>query len=320
MDNYEKKYLKYKIKYLTLKEQYGSSPPIDEMQRKRLSAEAKQMSDKYSFGQIPEKQTDEFIITRKADNLKFNVILNNFPLGAPIITCNNKKLIVSEDWKVSIRLLSIFEANNDLINEIVNINHANNPNVVADENKTTKLNKSQSNQLAVLLYCDPHGNENICDFDKGTLSPHWWGLFNVLKEFNLSEKFTGTSICETIDNAPNSKASYQEDGFSNKFIELHLEKYDLVMVPDCAGPWYELQMKNNIEELIKIATNLTNLLTPNGVIIFSKFISFKDSKECTVGDKKYPSFLVALSEHFKNRGMTVNVKKITGIDFMMVSK
>lgn len=99
----------------------------------------------------------------------------------------------------------------------------------------------------VLILC--HNRKVTGTFTPLGLNNHFYGIdFNIdgtetklFKNIFEEYKLSGTPKFETVDIIPGG--TYTDDAFSDEF-NAHTDDYDLVLVPDCGGPWYTLQ--NNI--------------------------------------------------------------------------
>ena len=178
----------------------------------------------------------------------------------------------------------------------------------------------------VLILCHPRPVTGT--FVPLTLENHWWGLdiqgVKIFNELLSSYNLTGQPIFETIDTL--SGGTYQDDAFSDSFINRHINDYDLVLVPDCGGPWYHLQdstRKTQEEEndnksiLITLSLQLTNIVKPNGIIVFSKFIN---ESPCNIDGMPFESLANALNYFLQQNGFTSEIKNIHGLGATIIAK
>ena len=284
---YKTKYLKYKNKYLTLKDQYGgssgsndSNPILSSLPKttaKRLEKEAKNNN----FNII---EYIEPTLKIKKDNKMYNVTfnltktrINVYPFIPPLSVSYNSmalEITPANEWAPTITISDIIDNNKEII--------------------------ERADNTRVLIYCHD-GKDSRCNFDEGTLTNHWWGTTKQLhdgKELPIFEhlmnaipkeyKLKGETNCDTLDNDCKRQPTVLVDGFDNEIIS-NLPNYDLVIVPDCGGEWFELQspyfgktpdeltrmpnITKDTQRLVNICKNLRTLLTPKGIIIFSKFMS-----------------------------------------------
>jgi hypothetical protein len=67
------------------------------------------------------------------------------------------------------------------------------------------------------------------------------------------------------------------DGFNvdnmDSFINTHLDKYDMVFMPDCGGPWFTaLQSVDPPAELANIINNVMKIIKKGGWLFIGKLI------------------------------------------------
>jgi hypothetical protein len=69
------------------------------------------------------------------------------------------------------------------------------------------------------------------------------------------------------------------DAFSDDFIAENSATYDALVLPDCGGPWYDIQNSNNKinawKQLRALLDRLSEMLKPGGKIFFSKIFDKK---------------------------------------------
>jgi hypothetical protein len=225
--------------------------------------------------------------TRISDNANITVIIpDNYPFEAPSITINETKYNIGSVWSSASTIGSMFEYDKK-----------------------------------VLILC--HNTMVNGKFEPLVLNNHWYGspelqIFQrIFAEYNLK----GKPIFETIDIIPGG--TYQADAFSDEFINQHINDYDIVMVPDCGGPWYYLQNTDlydgvrkirdlttdevnvNKEILIKLCLKLTKVVKQGGIIQFSKFIS---EIPCTINGSDFDTFSDALTFYLTQNGFTTQIK------------
>jgi hypothetical protein len=129
----------------------------------------------------------------------------------------------------------------------------------------------------VLILCHPEKVTGT--FVPLTLNNHWMGQEGTPKEdsFNIlfsDYKLTGRPIFDTVD--IKKGGTYVANAFSEEFITAHENEYDLVMVPDCAGPWVYSQCgpTADLGQFISLSLSLTRMVKPDGIIQFSKFTQY----------------------------------------------
>jgi hypothetical protein len=159
----------------------------------------------------------------------------------------------------------------------------------------------------VLILCHP--KKVTGSFEPLVLNNHHYGpKFN---ELFSRYKFTGTPKFETVD--IESGGTYQDDAFSDSFINKHINEYDLIMVPDCDGPWY-FQNNNGVtfehdeslrKKLLNLCLNLTKMLKSNGIILFGKLLQ---EESFIINNFEYKSFKNALLEIFIYNNFEANTR------------
>lgn len=186
-----------------------------------------------------------------------------------------------------------------------------------------------------LILCHPRNVTGT--FEPLELKGHWFGnplcsvepLFKIIfKDYNLK----GVPKFETVDIL--SGGTYQEDAFGDEFINKHINDYDLVMVPDCAGVWNKLQEKSlwenlkkiidftqeekdyNITTLINICLNLTRMVKPGGIIYFGKFFV---NEPVFIQSVYYDSFCSALNYYLNENGFSSKISELSGIGKYIVA-
>ncbi len=129
----------------------------------------------------------------------------------------------------------------------------------------------------ILVYCHPR---KINYDDK---SSHWW-LSNtyddisrkpimdyILERANIKAHNTKFNTVD-ISGIPN----YKEDGFSSSFITKHKNEFDIVMLPDCGGRWYDISLIRDTEEasimLYTLIESILTIIKKNGYLYLSKLI------------------------------------------------
>lgn len=153
----------------------------------------------------------------------------------------------------------------------------------------------------ILILC--HTDKVTGSFESYNLNGHWMGnpynteleKDSIFKKLFSNFNLTGEAVFQTVDIQNVNTCTYpMTDAFSMKFIEKHINQYDLIMVPDCAGIWsddQESDVKSDV--LILKCILLTNMLKHNGIIMFSKFLSDP------------PYFFEKFNQMFKKNNFTV---------------
>ena len=249
----------------------------------------------------------------------------NYPFSIPCIYVNDVCINIYLDdieWTSSHKLGKIHTIIQTYYTKYLNKNNNNNNN----NNNNKKYNKK------VLILCH---NKNV----KGSFNPlqlenHFYGIIDKDNPVSFFEnlfsdyKLEGIPKFDTVDTIPGG--TFIDDAFSREFINKHIEEYDLIMVPDCGGPWEKLvsiksnsnnlfntglsltqdEINKNKTHLIELSLSLTEMLKPNGIIQFGKFIS---NTPCTIKDKAFPDFMNALFYYLQQNNFTAQIKNVDGI-------
>jgi SAM-dependent methyltransferase len=145
--------------------------------------------------------------------------------------------------------------------------------ITQNEYKKTKTRKYKHDLIGgngdtkILIYC----HNRVVDLTRAATN-HWQGpIFKQL----LTER--GIDLMkikvDTIDIL--SGGTIVGDGFSKSFIDSHENEFDIVILPDCAGLWYEFQKEHNDENfqtLLSLMIELLRLVKPGGTIMFGKIM------------------------------------------------
>jgi hypothetical protein len=119
----------------------------------------------------------------------------------------------------------------------------------------------------MLIYC----HNRIVDLTRADTN-HWQGP--IFKQILTERGIDPREIkVDTIDRLPGG--TIVADGFSKSFIDLHENEFDMVILPDCGGKWYEFQKEHNDENfqsLLSLMIELLRLVKPGGVIMFGKIL------------------------------------------------
>ena len=104
----------------------------------------------------------------------------------------------------------------------------------------------------MLIYC----HRRVVDLTRANTN-HWQGpIFKQL----LTER--GIDLMkikvDTIDIL--SGGTIVGDGFSKSFIDSHENEFDIVILPDCAGLWYEFQKEHNDENFQTLLSLVSTIL------------------------------------------------------------
>ncbi len=145
---------------------------------------------------------------------------------------------------------------------------------LATDNIINIVKRIPNDRQYVLVYCHPKNIKNSSDhFLYGSIQ-------KAIEESGLTDP-TILTIDITIGDdgdlrhgirpGPNIKAN----GFSDEFINRYtvISPFDIVFMPDCGGPWYELQntpTTESIPRLLEIIERVMRIVKPGGKLIISK--------------------------------------------------
>lgn len=108
--------------------------------------------------------------------------------------------------------------------------------------------------------------------NKTPIENHWYyPIFSQLVPEN--------SVYETIDILPGG--TYQDDCFSEEFINRHIGYYDIIISPDSGGPWYTFQINRDYDQFSDLLEKISTMLKYECIILFDKFI-YSEFKELTI--------------------------------------
>ena len=86
------------------------------------------------------------------------------------------------------------------------------------------------------------------------------------------------------------------DGFSNEFIGSHQSAFDMLVLPDCGGPWGKAAMAGETNTLIEIIERFLTMIKPGGYLCLQKFMDVATNDIKThfqkngVNVEEFPSF------------------------------
>ena len=177
----------------------------------------------------------------------------------------------------------------------------------------------------VLILCHPKPVSGTFSPDY-ILNNHFYGICGIYKGLFEEYHLSGEPEFHTIDILPGG--TFTDNAFSDKFINEHIEGYDLVMVPDCGGEWFEYQsptiqnktkgflssirlsdedQNNRKTELIKLCLKLTKIVKKGGIIQFSKFMT---NDPCIIEGRRFDKFSEALNTYLNENGFKSEIKII----------
>jgi len=145
--------------------------------------------------------------------------------------------------------------------------------ITQNEYKKSKTRKNKHVLLGgdgdpkMLIYC----HNRIVDLTRADTN-HWQGP--IFKQLLTERGIDPMKIkVDTIDIVPGG--TIVADGFSKSFIDSHENEFDIVILPDCGGLWYEFQKEHNDENfqrLLSLMIELLRLVKPGGIIMFGKIL------------------------------------------------
>jgi len=241
MIDYNKKYLKYKSKYLKLKTLFGGEEDILETTKliesvfngasigvsKRLKNELKKLRENGYTIDYSQIQSKKLILT----DIDGSIVEITIPMDFPFHNITLYKI----QQKINTPLSFIV----DLIAKI----------------PYTKPN--------VLVYCHPY------KIDK---EGHY--LYNLIQK---SIKESGLVECSIYTLDISGDPNILADGFSDEFINRYSinPSFDIVFLLDCAGPWEKLQKPEfyNFDAICVLIDKVLKIVKQNGKLIISKIIA-----------------------------------------------
>lgn len=145
--------------------------------------------------------------------------------------------------------------------------------ITQNEYKKSKTRKNKHVLLGgdgdpkMLIYC----HNRIVDLTRADTN-HWQGP--IFKQVLTERGIDPMKIkVDTIDIVPGG--TIVADGFSKSFIDSHENEFDIVILPDCGGLWYEFQKEHNDENfqsMLSLMIELLRLVKPSGIIMFGKIL------------------------------------------------
>lgn len=145
--------------------------------------------------------------------------------------------------------------------------------ITQNEYKKSKTRKNKHVLLGgdgdpkMLIYC----HNRIVDLTRADTN-HWQGP--IFKQVLTERGIDPMKIkVDTIDIVPGG--TIVADGFSKSFIDSHENEFDIVILPDCGGLWYEFQKEHNDENfqsMLSLMIELLRLVKPGGIIMFGKIL------------------------------------------------
>jgi len=128
--------------------------------------------------------------------------------------------------------------------------------------------------MNALILCHP----KIIRIKNNKIQNHWYSEI-IESLINFVGVNINTINFDTVDIL--SGGTIIDDCFSKQFIDINSCKYDMIIMPDCGGPWYDLQCQNNINELIKLLIMIISMLKHKSSILIDKFLCL-NLRTCTI--------------------------------------
>ena len=77
-------------------------------------------------------------------------------------------------------------------------------------------------------------------------------------------------------NMVQSTADIVMDGFSNEFVSNHQSMFDMVILPDCGGPWANAAAAGETNTILEQIERLITMVKPGGYLCLNKFMSVSE--------------------------------------------
>jgi hypothetical protein len=74
-----------------------------------------------------------------------------------------------------------------------------------------------------------------------------------------------------------STADIVMDGFSNDFISMHQSMFDMLILPDCGGPWSNAAYSGETNISIDMIERLLTMIKPGGYLCMNKFMNVSEN-------------------------------------------
>ena len=74
-------------------------------------------------------------------------------------------------------------------------------------------------------------------------------------------------------NMVQSTADIVMDGFSNEFVSNHQSMFDMLVLPDCGGPWANAAAAGETNTILEQIERLLTMVKPGGYVCLNKFMS-----------------------------------------------
>jgi len=162
----------------------------------------------------------------------------------------------------------------------------------------------------ILVYCHPK---------KITMenNNHW--MMEIFKEI-INDNYPHDQInFDTIDILPGG--TIQDNVFSPNFINEHLNKYDGIFIPDCAGPWYYLQnnnFSNQINQLQSQLQYISDINAQNQIIKRIEELKYYNSLSPEIKNDIFRKIISNITKMLKNNGILFISKIMTDINYGII--
>ncbi len=241
MENYKEKYFKYKNKYLQLKNQKAGN-----FTQLELSS--------YFTTLMPNIIRRLNIEIRKFESLGYIVELGEPNLNIIYVTHPSSGI------RNKIKITEAFPQEKRIINnKLVDIPAI----VLLADYFSANIKLIPREQSNILIYC--HGKPILKQSDHHA----YYSIEKAIKESGIVDPHIYTlDIVENPD--------LLEDGFDEEFLTRYSSNplFDIVFMPDCGGPWWNLQTSEfrGFEPLLQIVDKILSIIRPNGKLIISKIV------------------------------------------------
>jgi SAM-dependent methyltransferase len=127
---------------------------------------------------------------------------------------------------------------------------------------TGEISSPSKSNSKMLVYCHPQiihqkADHFLYSFFSETISNHGFNIDNL-------------SI-DTVDVLPGG--TIQADAFTSNFSQSHIDEFDFVFLPDCGGPWFDLQSTPvDANKLKPLISEVLKIVKPGGKLVLSKFL------------------------------------------------
>lgn len=149
--------------------------------------------------------------------------------------------------------------------------------------------------MNVLILCHP----KIIKIKNDKIINHWYNdiILTVLNKYNIDINLLNF---ETVDVL--SGGNFKNDCFSEEFQMANHKKYDMIIMPDCAGNWFKFQQEHNEEKFRSLLLGVITMLKDNSLILIDKLIypEFKILTEFVLVESGFEIIPILNSKLFGN--------------------